>query len=203
MITFDLDAVSTRSKKKVLTVEEYLRRRKSIDTYLDVTSNVNPVDTGFQKLFNKFYGLNAARGMNKNNFYNAFNDYYNHNKYVCYRNILKDLKNPIIGTGRTEASFGSKILHTIDGDQPIIDKVVLGNLQNDPNTSKFFVGLIKSTSYTIDEAVDLHNALNACYLNYLIPYAKSVEYFADFDGRFSRAAHISEVKKIDFYLWAM
>lgn len=203
MITFDLNAISSRSKKKVLTVEEYLRRRGPIDTYLDITSNVNPSDTGFQKLFSKFYGLNAARGMDKNNFYNVFGDYYNHNKYVCYRNILQDLKNPIIGTGRTESSFGSKILHTIDYDEPIIDKVVLYNLQNDPNTSKFFVGLIKSKSYTIDKAVDLHNALKACYVDYLIPYAKSAGYFDKFDKAFPAAAHISEVKKIDFYLWAM
>lgn len=202
MITFDLNAISSRSKKKVFTVEEYLRHRKSIDTYLDITSNVNPSDPNFQKLFSKFYGLNAARGMNKNNFYNVFKDFYNHNKYVCYRNILKDLKNLIIGTGRVEASFGSKILHTIDGDEPIIDKIVLGNLQKDPNTSKFFVGLIKK-SYTIDEAVDLHNALKACYVDYLIPYAKSKSYFANFDRKFSNATYISEVKKIDFYLWTM
>lgn len=201
-ITFDLKKKSSRSQKGE-TVEEYLKRRKSVDTYVDIMTRVEPSNPAFQTDFSEFYGLNEARGMNKTAFYKIFDEYYNHknNKYVSYRNILNDLKSPS-GTGRIETSFGSKLLHTIDCDEPIYDNEVIEKLRSCFGTERYFRGVPKIIN-SIDDAVAVYNALRACYYDCLIPYAKKVGYFDAFDSAFPFAKHISEVKKIDFYLWAM
>lgn len=201
MFTFDLNAISSRSKKGE-TVAEYLKNRESVKKYVDIMVHVDPLDPIFQNDFNDYYGLNAALGMNKAKFYDVFHDFYNHLKYVSYRNILEALKSSSTGTGRVEASFGSKILHTIDGDEPIIDHEVIEKLRSCFCTRRCFLEIPKTIT-GIDTAVDLHNALTACYVKYLIPYAKTVDYFNKFDAAFPQAKHISDVKKIDFYLWAM
>lgn len=201
IITFDLNAISTRSTKGE-TVEEYLKRRKSVDTYVDIMTRVDPSNPAFQTDFSEFYGLNAARGMNKTAFYKIFDEYYHAIKYVTYRNILEDLRNSTIGTGQIEASFGSKILHTIDCDEPIVDEQIKSKLRNSGYTVKYFSGIPKSRD-SVDKGVEFYNALRACYYDCLIPCAKSVGYFDAFDLAFPFAKHISEVKKIDFYIWAM
>lgn len=207
LITFDLNAKSSRSKMGE-TIETFLKNGKAVDDYVEIMKDVNPLDPNFQKSFSRYYALNASFGMNKGNFYNIFDVYYNHKydkqggcKQVNYRNILCDLKGNS-GTGRCEISFGSKLLHTIDCDEPIIDSQVVENLRECPYTAKYFLGVPK-TIEGIDKAVDLHNALKACYYDCLIPCAKSVGYFDAFDNAFPCAKNISEVKKIDFYIWAM
>lgn len=203
MCFFDLNAPSSRSNSGK-TVEQYLKHRGVVPAYLNISAKVQPQDPNFQSSFSSLYGLNAAHLTNnlKNNFYNIFDDYFNHRKYVSYRFILEDLKDKTIGTNRLEVSFGSKLLHTIDSDEPIIDNEVITKLCICSCTARCFSGVNKKPK-TIDSAVDLHNALKACYVNYLIPLAKQVDYFSQFDNAFPAAAHISEVKKIDFYLWAM
>lgn len=200
-ITFDLNAISSRMKNK--TVEQYLISRGTVDKYVHIMQNVNPLDPQFQNDFNDCYGLNASLGMNKTAFYKTFDGYYNHknNKYVSYRNILNDLKSPS-GTGRKEVSFGSKLLHTIDCDEPIYDNKVIKKLCSSFGTERYFRGVSKTIN-SIDTAVTVYNALRACYFDCLLPYAQKVGYFVAFDRAFPFAKHISEVKKIDFYLWAM
>lgn len=200
-ITFDLKAISSRGTKQK-TVEQYLNDRGTVCKYVRIMQNVNPLDARFQNDFNDCYSLNASLGMNKTAFYKIFDDYYHHTvKYVSYRNILNDLKSPS-GTGRKEASFGSKLLHTIDCDEPIYDNEINTKLRSCFCTERYFRGVpVKIDS--IDDAVTVYNALRACYYDCLIPYAKKVGYFDAFDMAFPFAKHISEVKKIDFYLWAM
>lgn len=200
MCIFDLNAFSSRSNKGE-TVAEYLQNRRSIPNYVAIKTSVAPLNPAFQNNFSKFYGLNAAINMNKPNFYNVFDAYYNHKKSVSYRNILEDLKNPLTGTGRLETSFASKLLHTIDNDEPIIDSEVVEKLSLCFCTSKYFIGICKKPK-SVDKAVDLYNALKACYFDYLLPLAKKNNYFAAFDALFSSQGWISDVKKIDFYLWA-
>lgn len=201
MCLFDLNAFSSRSDKGE-TVAGYLQKRRAIENYVDINTSFAPLNLVFQNNFSKFYGLNAALQMNKVNFYNVFDEYYNHKKSVSYRNILEDLKNPLTGTGRVETSFASKLLHTIDNDEPIIDSEVVKKLSLCFCTSKYFISIRKKPK-TIDQAVDLYNALKACYFDYLLPLAKKSNYFAVFDALFPSLQRISDVKKIDFYIWAM
>lgn len=202
IITFDLNANSSRSTKKE-TVEDYLIHRRSICKYLCIMSAVVPLNSAFQYYFSSFYGLNRLSVGKRANYYKIFDDYAKNSMSTCsYVNIVTCLANSIIGTNRIEKSFGSKMLHTLKPDEPIIDSIVIDNLQDDPNTAPYLKNVVKS-SYTITDAVNLHNALKDCYKQYLIPYAKNVKYFDAFDMAFPFAKHISEVKKIDFYLWTM
>lgn len=209
MFIFNLNAVSSRSKKGE-TIGEYLLNRKSIDKYLGIMNFTSTPDFAsypeFQKMFNTFYGLNVSGGMNIKNFYSIFSKYEKEKakkKIFAYTNIINDLYDPTIGTGRVEKSFASKMLHTFDPNEPIIDSVVLKKLLNDPDTAPFFEGIKKSGSFTVGNSIDLHNALKKCYYEKLIPFAKGIGYFMEFDKLFPGAKSISETKKIDFYLWAM
>lgn len=202
MITFDLNAISSKSKKGE-TVKDYLIHKRSICKYLCIMSAVVPLNFAFQYYFSSFYGLNRLSEEKRGNFYKVFDDYTKKvSSTYTYQDILTDLANPASGTGRVEMSFGSKMLHTLNPDEPIIDSIVIKNLQADPNTVPYLEGVVKQ-SYTIADAVNLHNALKDCYIKYLIPHAKKVGYFDVFDSEFPFAKNISEVKKIDFYLWTM
>lgn len=204
MISFDLNDISSRSKKGK-TVGEYLIRRKSVDEYLDIMKFISipdySKDSEFQRKFNTFYGLNVSAGMNKVNFYNMFYKYEKLTSFT-YADIINDLNDPNNGTGRVEKSFASKMLHTFNPNEPIIDSVVLKKLCGDPDTAQFFVGIKKNGSFTVQESIDLHNALKKCY-SILIQEAKRKGYFSQFDNLFPQAKGISETKKIDFYLWTM
>ena len=200
MFTFNLNDVSSRSKKGE-TIAQYLLRRKSVDQYLSIMKGIDPTNPIFQKIFNRFYGLNVSAGMNKANFYNVFVAYKGKAEF-SYADILKDLANPATGTGRVEKSFASKMLHSLKNDEPIIDSVVIKKLLADPGTKKYFTSKLKP-SYTQAEAVQLHNELKNCYYKCLIPMAKRTNFFDDFDIFFPNAAAISNIKKIDFYLWTV
>lgn len=200
IITFDLDAISSRTKKDE-TVEGYLNSRGSVDKYLDIMANVDPSDKNFQDKFKKFYGLRLSKTQ-LDNFFKTFDVYFKKSKPLNYREILTDLADKTTGTGQIEKSFGSKLLHTLDPNEPIIDKQVIEKLRSCPQTEKYFKKVPKIIK-SIDDAVALHNALKDCYNGYLIPQAKKANYFDEFDRRFPSAKDISEIKKIDFYLWAM
>ena len=200
MFTFNLNAVSSRSKKGE-TIAQYLLRRKSVDQYLNIMKGIDPTNPIFQKTFNRFYGLNVSAGMNKANFYNVSVAYKGKAEF-SYADILKDLANPTTGTGRVEKSFASKMLHSFKDCEPIIDSVVIKKLLADPNTKKYFTSKLKP-SYTQAEAVQLHNELKDCYYNRLIPMANKTVFFYEFDTLFPHATAISNVKKIDFYLWTV
>ena len=199
MFKFDWNGISSRSKKGE-TIAQYLIRRKSVDQYLCIMTNIDPMNLDFQKKFSKFYGLNVSAGMNKTNFYNVFAKYKAKSNFL-YADILKDLANTTTGTGRVEKSFASKMLHSLKNDEPIIDSVVIKKLTADPDTKKYFTSKLK-LSYTQAEAIQLYNELKACY-NCLIPIAGKMRFFYEFDMIFPKAANISKVKKIDFYLWAV
>ena len=204
MIAFNLNNISSRSKKGE-TIGEYLTRRKSIDKYLAIMKFTSMPgfsrDSAFQKKFSTFYGLNVSAGMNKANFYNVFSKYEKATDFT-YTDIINDLNDPNNGTGRVEKSFASKMLHTFNSNEPIIDSVVLKKLYGDPDTAKFFTKIKKNGSFTVQESIDLHNALKKCYV-FLLQEAKRLGYFTQFDNLFPQARGISETKKIDFYLWTM
>lgn len=165
-------------------------------------SAIVPTNPFFQDQFNSYYGVSRLGQESKNNFYNIFNYYCANSKALDFNNILTDLHDQKIGTNRIEKSFGSKMLHTLKPDEPIIDKIVIDNLRRLSCTAPYFAGVPQNIR-SIQNAVKLHNALKDCYTNHLIPCAKATGYFSQFNNAFPAAAQISEVKKIDFYLWAM
>ncbi len=80
-------------------------------------------DKDFQRYFNTFYKVIKRSPEWYRQFYGAFQA--TRCDRVTLREILEILQNK---THRVEASFGSKLLATIDPSMPVIDSIVLKNL---------------------------------------------------------------------------
>lgn len=102
----------------------------SVKDGLDLYSNIQKdlatkdaaSDAGFQKQFNRFYRVrrNAA-------WRSAFFTLLQQEK-TNRRSFAEILRALYAATGRVEASFASKLAATVDPDKPVIDSIVLKNL---------------------------------------------------------------------------
>lgn len=94
-------------------------------------------------------------------------------------------------TGRVEASFASKLVATVDPDQPVIDSVVLRNL-----------GLrlpAAAASNRFAQLCDLHNRLGELYSAYLVSDAGR-DLVALFRVAYP-ASQVTDIKILDLVLW--
>lgn len=94
-------------------------------------------------------------------------------------------------TGRIEASFASKLVATVDPDQPVIDSVVFTNLG-----LKLPAATAPNRLATIQ---DIHRQLGSVYSQYL-----ASEGGRHFVGLFRDAypdARLTEIKMVDLVLW--
>ena len=107
---------------------------------------------------------------------------------VSFIDALKSLH---ASTGRVEASFASKLVATLDHDQPVIDSVVLRNL-----------GLTLPASGSANrfaEIQGLHSELRELFVSYL-----TSDLGRELVSEFRRAypdARVSEIKMLDLVLW--
>jgi hypothetical protein len=96
-------------------------------------------------------------------------------------------------TGNIEASFTSKMLATLDPLQPICDRYVLKRLN---------LRLIaRSKQETLENAIALYSDIRNWYDQYL-GTDEANECIAVFDRTLPKYQWISNVKKIDFFLWS-
>ena len=94
-------------------------------------------------------------------------------------------------TGRYEASFASKLLATIDPNMPVIDSIVLRNLNLRLPAS--------SSKQRIARIQELHSTLVACFKEFL-----TTETGRHLVERFRHeypSANITEIKMLDLVLW--
>lgn len=97
-------------------LEQYLWLQANRDTG-DLRSNLL-----FRKRFNHFYRVRRGKGW-QDEFYGLLER--KKGKQVAFREVLTELYQ---ATNRYEASFASKLLATLDPQMPIIDSIVLRNL---------------------------------------------------------------------------
>ncbi len=96
-------------------------------------------------------------------------------------------------SGNVEASFSSKLLHTIDATKPIWDQYVLQNL-----------GLVltgKTQEEKLKNAIVLYKQIEKWYEDYL-KTQEAQENIAVFDQMLPEYTWVSDVKKIDCLLWS-
>ena len=142
------------------------------------------VDAEFQKSFNGFYRMRQRPA----SFYKSYYTYLEQNKHnhkLTFEDIVAYLYQE---TGSIHASFSSKLLATVNPDMPIWDKFVLKNL-----------GLRTPYYYENDrlqKTVQLYQKICDWYKS-----DEAVEKLKEFDKQFS-GIDISNVKKIDFIVWA-
>lgn len=167
--------------------------KRGIDRYLDVmeryqSSNNVLQDKEFQRKYKGFY----AMGRKSSDFYQTYFSYMNllRNKElseITFEEIFEYIKEC---TRRNEASFSSKMLHTLDNNQPILDRFVLQNLN-----------LYKAYQAKNSNKIAIYKELSYLY-NGLLDDNKTILDFFDVQYPIEEKK-ITKVKKIDFVLWQM
>jgi hypothetical protein len=141
-------------------------------------------DTAFQKVFNGFYRMRQRPA----DFYKCYYTYLEANKTnheITFEDILTHLYQV---TGSIHASFSSKLLATINPNKPIWDRFVLQNL-----------GLRVPYYYEKDrlqKTIRLYQQICDWYRS-----EEALRKLQQFNELFPNV-NISDVKKIDFVLWA-
>ena len=146
----------------------------------DVSANRN-----YQRRFNRFYRVRMGPEW-QHAFYGLLENA--KGKSVVFREILSAM---LVATNRCEASFSSKLLATVNPDMPVIDSIVLGNLQ-----------LRRPAGSRHDRVCrfqELHAELLARFKAFLA--TEDGEYLV---SRFRKAyphADITQIKMLDLVLW--
>jgi hypothetical protein len=165
-------------------LEKYLRIQAAISTGPTVA-----ISRDFQRAFNGFYKVRKNQAWQKN-YYGLLAAEVGKQKEdrSSFGQILAHLRK---STARVEASFASKLLATVDPQQPVLDKIVLSNIGCSlPYSGK------KNRLETI---VLLHRKIAECYRAYLkTPDGKYL--VANFKKCYPKA-NITEVKMLDLVLW--
>ena len=159
-----------------------------IDKYSWIMKRVNEVDvsvdTEFQRFYNGFYRM-RQRPADFYACYYAYLEQNKHNRDLTFEDIVTHLYQK---TGSIHASFSSKLLATVNPDMPIWDEFVLQNL-----------GLRTPYHYEknrLQKTVQLYQRICDWYQS-----SEATEKLNEFNRRFPNV-DISDVKKIDFILWA-
>ena len=165
-------------------------RKSGMNKYKDIMTqfheNINIADSReFQKKFNGFYRIRRDQTWQK-----AYYDYFDankKNKNITFDEILNYMYEK---TSRCEASFCSKMLHTINPDMPIWDKFVLKNLDiKIGNTKNNKSESIKSHYKEIIDWFDKELKKESTKKE----IKKFRKHYPGFD--------FSDVKILDFFLW--
>lgn len=167
-------------------------KKRGVQKYAEIlqsfsSTNVS-LDEVFQKKFNGFYRVRRNADWQK--VYYALME---ESKYtpVTFAFVLSSL---FATLGRVEASFSSKLLHTLNKDMPIWDRWVLQNLNLEPPKQHW----------------SKERKINACALLYddIVEWYKKTlsmeeiqQKILQFDAFFPEYKWFSQTKKLDFFLW--
>ena len=174
------DLFSTESKKRG--VEKYADIMKSFPSINVAT------DKAFQKKFNGFYRV--RRNEEWQSYYYSIME----QGKTCELSFEQVLRELYIKTGKVEASFVSKLLHTLDNELPIWDKYVLQNLELKMPTCQGEKKIELTVRIYQEIIVWYKNALSATEVN---------QKLLEFDTFFPEYKWFSKTKKLDFLLWQM
>lgn len=173
-------------------INNQLIRSIGIDKYSTIQTtfwekDISKDTDGFQKLFNSFYVVRRNSEWRKD-YYTLFESLKKEKKTVTFEQILKAIYNT---TGKIEASYSSKMLATLNPNMPIWDQYALKNAG---------VAQPSQGSDRFDSTVNVYSQLCEWYKCFL-KTENSKECIRHFDRIFPEYKEISDIKKIDFYLW--
>ena len=172
-------------------VEAIKKARKGITQYLEIMEllpEVNVADNReFQRKFNAFY---RVRQRSREWYLTYFACMQRHKgSKPAFNDVLDDLYR---STGRYEPSFSSKLVATLDPEQPVWDVWVLTN-------TGITVPSYASKS-KVERARAAYAVIQAWYQQFL--NSKDGEIVVRvFDGIVPEHANITNLKKVDFVLW--
>ena len=157
-------------------------------------------DKNYQKNFTSYYRVRRdSKWLEK---YYEFMEANKFNKDITFEIIIRYLSTldhkvnkKVNANGYApsiEASFASKMLATINPNYPIWDSIVV--------KSRGYKILAKNPEDKINEYIKFYNILTNDILNF-INTSQGKECIRIFNNMFPDHKEISDVKKIDFYLW--
>lgn len=164
-----------------------------ISKYKDIMERVDAVDVSkdikFQRTFNGFYKVRRNEAW-RNHYYNLFQNMKECNN-TEFGYVLEQLYKLI---GNVEASFASKMIATLNPQMPIWDQNVLKNL----GIKQIESGGTKK----LWEAERLYGRMIDWYGSFL-KTDNAHQYIEKFNQVLPDYVWVSDVKKIDFYLWGV
>lgn len=176
--------------KKV--IETRIAESMGFDKYKQIMEMVRKTDVSsnpdFQRTFNAFYRVRRNAEWRKA-YYDLFEKMKTGNP--SFETIIRTMYE---ATGNIEASFSSKMLATINADMPIWDRYVVQNLCMNMKG--------KTKEDQLNCAVDLYNQMVKWYDDFLQTENGS-DCLAEFDRTLPGYVWMSDVKKIDFFLWSI
>jgi hypothetical protein len=172
-------------------VEAIKKARKGITQYLEIMElfpEVNVVDNNdFQRKFNALYRVRQR----SREWYLAYFSFMEGHKgsRPTFGDVLDDLYK---STGRYEPSFSSKLVATLDPEQPIWDVWVLTNTG------------IRVPSYASESKVEHAKAAYVAIQGWYRQFLNSKDgelVLRVFDRIVPEHARVTDLKKVDFVLW--
>ena len=178
-------------KKAIRLLEQ---RKASIARYYDLLQSSTAVniaeDLSFQKAFTAFYRLRRDKDW-RAYYFDLFECMKSRKEDVSFGEIQLRL---FLKCGQIESSFSSKMLATINPDMPIWDSYVLKNL------GLKLRGKNKEERFSM--AVVLYDNICSWYRDFL-KTDEAKEMIGMFDQAFPEYSNLTEIKKIDFIIWAL
>lgn len=176
--------------KKV--IEARIAESMGFDKYKQIMETVRKTnvsaDLDFQRIFNAFYRVRRNAEWRKT-YYDLFET--SKNSTPSFESIIRTMYE---ATGNIEASFSSKMLATINPEMPIWDRYVVQNLCLEMRG--------KTKEDQLKCAVDLYDKMIGWYEGFL-QTENGRDCIVEFDWILPRYVWMSDVKKIDFYLWSI
>ena len=176
--------------KKV--IEARIAESMGFDKYKQIMETVRKTnvstDLDFQRIFNAFYRVRRNAEWRKT-YYDLFET--SKNSTPSFESIIRTMYE---ATGNIEASFSSKMLATINPEMPIWDRYVVQNLCLEMRG--------KTKEDQLKCAVDLYDQIVSWYESFL-KTENGRECLTEFNRILPGYVWMSDVKKIDFYLWSI
>jgi hypothetical protein len=173
-----------RIKKAIEDIHDGLMKYNEIMNLINKTDV--SINKNFQRLYNGFYKMRQREP----EFYEEYFKYLEEhkNKDVEFYEVLNHF---YMRFNRIEASFSSKLIATINPNQPIIDQYVLKNLNLKKPTYSDRNRLIK----TVQVYADVCKGLNE-----IRESEEGKEIIRQFDEKYPNFS-ITDIKKIDLVFW--
>lgn len=175
------------------TMQQCIAGLMGLDKYTFILEQVHKVDVSsdeiFQRTFNDFYMVRRNKEWRK-----AFYDLFERIKMsndVSFACILDEMYRL---TGNVEASFSSKLLATLKPEMPIWDRYVVQNLNLKQSSD--------SDPKRIQKTKGLYGEIVNWYKDFLLT-DNARQCIDEFDKVLPDYSWLSDVKKIDFYLWSI
>jgi hypothetical protein len=172
-------------------ISNVLKKSFGIDKYAYIIKELSErdisKDTDYQRIFNSFYVVRRNSKWRKI-YYEYFQSQKN-NKHLTFEMVIRYLYEK---TGQVEASFSSKLLSTVNPNMPIWDAYVLKNLRLKMKLGK--------PQDKIEQAIRLYRDIHETYMK-LVKSEWGRSAIAKFNEVLPNDKWISDIKKIDFFIW--